>query len=113
MSKILFRQIPKGAKVLAIGIIFRSKNPGSSWRMASINQDEVGVDMETGAQKPKFEIISELQGDRFIWVGDADAFNAIGAKVGKRVFKQNDTEKAEQLRQSIPDARERLMGRRK
>ena len=85
----------------------------TTWRMASINQDEVGVDMETGAQKPKFEIISELQGDRFIWVGDADAFNAIGAKVGKRVFKQNDTEKAEQLRQSIPDARERLMGRRK
>jgi len=84
----------------------------TTWRMASINQDEVGVDMETGMQKPKFEIISELQGDRFVWVGDGDAFNDIGAKVGKRVFKQNDTEKAEQLRQSIPDARERLMGRR-
>lgn len=84
----------------------------TTWRMASINQNEMGVDMETGVQKPKFEIIAELQGDRFVWVGDGDGFNDIGAKVGKRVFKQNDTEKAEQLRQSIPDARERLMGRR-
>ncbi len=36
MSKIFFRQIPKGAKVLAIGNIFRSKNPGSFWRVASL-----------------------------------------------------------------------------
>jgi len=84
----------------------------TTWRMASINQNEVGVDMETGAQKSQFEIISELQGDRFIWVGDGDSFSDVGAKVGKRVFKQNDSEKAEKLRQSIPDARERLMGRR-
>lgn len=84
----------------------------TTWRMAIVNESEVGIDMETGVQKPKFEIVSELQGDRFIWVGDSDAFNDIGAKVGKRVFKQADTEKAEQLRQSVPDARERLMGRR-
>jgi hypothetical protein len=84
----------------------------TTWRMATINQNEVGVDLETGVQKPKIEIIAELQGDRFVWVGDGDAFNDIGANVGKRTFKQNNSEKAEQIRQSIPDARERLMGRR-
>jgi hypothetical protein len=84
----------------------------TTWRMATINESEVGIDMETGVEKPKFNIVSELQGDRFIWVGDADAFQTIGGKVGKRVFKQSDVEKAEKLRQSVPDARERLMGRR-
>ena len=47
MSKILFRQIPKGAKVLAIGNIFRSKNPGSSWRVASLLEVNDQVERKT------------------------------------------------------------------
>ena len=35
-GKILFRQIPQGAKLLAIGNLFRSLSPGSSWRVASL-----------------------------------------------------------------------------
>ena len=36
MSKILFRLLPQGAKLLAIGNLFRSLSPGSSWRVASL-----------------------------------------------------------------------------
>ena len=36
MSRILFRQIPKDAKLLAVGNFFRANSSGSSWHLASI-----------------------------------------------------------------------------
>lgn len=35
MSRILFRQIPKGSKLLAAGNFFKGESPGSQWRLAS------------------------------------------------------------------------------
>lgn len=36
MSRILFRQIPRGSRLLAVGNFFRDNTPGSQWRLASI-----------------------------------------------------------------------------
>lgn len=36
MSRTLFRQIPKDAKLLAVGNFFRANSSGSSWHLASI-----------------------------------------------------------------------------
>lgn len=36
MSRILFRQIPKNAKLLAVGNFFRANSSGASWHLASI-----------------------------------------------------------------------------
>ncbi|MGL6415287.1 Tn7-like element transposition protein TnsE [Aeromonas veronii] len=36
MSRILFRQIPKNAKLLAVGNFFRANSAGASWHLASI-----------------------------------------------------------------------------
>ncbi|OXS16062.1 transposase [Zobellella denitrificans] len=46
MSRILFRQIPKGSKLLAAGNFFKGGSPGSQWRLASFFDREGQVRTE-------------------------------------------------------------------